>query len=186
MPLHTASEAAADGAADPKALRRALGTYATGVTVVTTRAADGKPVGLTVNSFSSVSLEPPLVLWSLSRRSPNLVNFERASHFAINVLAADQAWISQRFAGPAREKFADLDWEMGPGGAPLIHGCVSHFLCRQHCRHEGGDHVIVVGEVKRFTHTDREPLVFLGGAYHRAAAHPGSGSAPGPCLQSQG
>lgn len=157
---------------DPAELRRAFGTFATGVTVVTALGEDGRPAGLTVNSFSSVSLDPPLVLWSLSARSPSLPLFEVASHFAINVLAAHQAEASLRFSRPAADKFAGHRWRGGLGGAPLLEECVSWFECRRHARHTGGDHVIFLGEVERLTHTRRKPLVFLHGRYCVPAAHP--------------
>lgn len=160
-----------NGNIKPRDLRRALGTFATGVAVVTTRAPDGRPVGLTVNSFSSVSLSPPLVLWSLSRHSPSLAAFEQAPYYAVNVLAADQTEISTRFATPVPDKFDDLDWHTGLGDVPLLRGCVASFECRNRLRHEGGDHRIFMGEVERFDHSDREPLVFLAGRYHCASAH---------------
>lgn len=148
-------------------LRRALGAFATGVAIVTTRAPGGHLVGLTINSFSSVSLSPPLVLWSLSRRSFSLAAFEQAPYYAVNILAADQTEISCRFATPAPDKFRDLEWRPGLGDAPLLQGCVATFECRNRLRHEGGDHRIFMGEVERFYHTGREPLVFLAGQYHR-------------------
>ncbi|MGD8428859.1 MAG: flavin reductase family protein [Ectothiorhodospiraceae bacterium] len=156
---------------DLRALRNALGTFATGVTIVTARGGDGAPVGLTVNSFSSVSMDPPLVLWNLSRQSPSLAAFRDSSHFAVNVLAAEQADVSTRFATPANDRFAGLVWWEGRGGAPLIAGCVSHFECRRYGLHDGGDHLIVLGEVERFTRSERDPLVFVGGRYRRAVPH---------------
>src|SRR5687768_10631584 len=115
---------------DPRALRNALGTYATGVTIVTTTNADGAPIGLTCNSFSSVSLSPPLILWSLSLRSPNLSNFLQAPHFAVNILAADQADLAHRFAQPIANKFDGVGYRNGMCGVPLIDGASARLECR--------------------------------------------------------
>lgn len=154
--------------ADTLSLRQALGQYATGVTVVTARGGaetSGQLVGLTVNSFASVSLDPPLVLWSLGLGSPSLKAFQSASHFAVNVLAADQAAISQRFAQPKTDKFAGLEWEVGAGGTALLPDCCAWFECRTEAKYEGGDHIIFIGRVEQFRRAERPPLVFHGGAY---------------------
>lgn len=156
-------------AIDPRALRNALGCYATGVAVVTALADGDTPVGLTVNSFTSVSLDPPLVLWSLSRRSPSRTAFEQASHFAVNVLTAEQQALSNRFATPRPDKFAGVEWQRGHGGAPLLADCLAWFQCRRHLCHDGGDHIILLGRVEAFDHEpERDPLVFLTGRYHQA------------------
>src|SRR3954452_18139012 len=115
---------------DPRDFRNALGSFATGVTVITAAAADGKPVGLTCNSFASVSLNPPLVLWSLVIYSPNLTVFQDASHFTVNVLGAAQRALSTQFATSSADKFAGVDWTPGLGGAPILAGCVANFQCR--------------------------------------------------------
>lgn len=154
---------------DTNTFRRALGRFVTGVTVVTTRDAEGRPIGLTANSFNSVSLDPPLVLWSLARRSANLAAFEAASHFAVNILADDQTALSERFARPSEDRFAGLDWTEGLGGAPVLAGCAATFECRTESRHEGGDHVIFLGRVERFDHAERVPLAFHGGRYATTA-----------------
>jgi 3-hydroxy-9,10-secoandrosta-1,3,5(10)-triene-9,17-dione monooxygenase reductase component len=151
--------------------RQALGAFATGVTIVTTRDPDGTDVGLTANSFNSVSLDPPMVLWSLARRARSLSLFERAGHFAIHVLASDQRDISDRFSRPAADRFAGLAIERGIAGLPLLKGCAARFQCRTAYRYDGGDHVIFVGEVVEFDHSERAPLVFHGGAYAVAARH---------------
>jgi flavin reductase (DIM6/NTAB) family NADH-FMN oxidoreductase RutF len=148
-----------------RALRDALGTFATGVTVVTALDPEGRAIGLTVNSFNAVSLEPPLVLWSLSLASPNLEAFRCASHFAVNVLAADQQVLSERFARRTGDKFAGLDWRAGRGGAPLLSGCCAVFECRNETQHAGGDHLIFIGRVEGCSRSDRAPLVFHGGRY---------------------
>ena len=150
---------------DLRRLRDALGEFATGVTVVTARAADGQPVGVTINSFASVSLEPPLVLWSLGLDSPSLAVFETCSHYAVNVLAADQAEFSQRFSQSQSDKFAGIDLGVGAGGTPILPGCCARFECRNEMRYPGGDHVILVGYVESFQREEKPPLVFHGGRY---------------------
>lgn len=158
---------------DTRNFRNALGSFATGVAVVTARGADGGLTGLTVNSFASVSLDPPLILWSLSRFTPALAVFERCSHYAVNVLAADQLDLSIHFAKPSddrrEEEFADLQFDTGGGGAPLLRGCCAWFDCRNEVRHDGGDHLIMVGRVENYRYQDNPPLVFHGGQYRRLA-----------------
>lgn len=151
---------------EAKALRDAFGHFATGVTVVTTLADDNRPVGVTINSFSSLSLTPPLVLWSLAKASASLPVFLAASHFAVHVLAADQQALSERFAKPAADKFDDFDHGMGLGRVPLLTGCAAVFECAlQQCL-DGGDHMILVGRVERFqTDADALPLLFYRGRY---------------------
>jgi 3-hydroxy-9,10-secoandrosta-1,3,5(10)-triene-9,17-dione monooxygenase reductase component len=150
---------------DARRFRSALGAFATGVTIVTCRDAGGRDVGLTANSFNSVSLEPPMVLWSLAKSARSLPAFLAANQFAVHVLAADQEELSLRFAARGSDKFAGLDLERGPGQLPMLRGCSARFLCRTAFRHEGGDHVIFVGEVQAFDHSDRPPLLFHGGRY---------------------
>lgn len=157
---------------DPREFRNALGRFATGVTVVTARDADGTPLGLTVSSFNSVSIDPPLILWSLEKRSTTLPAFEQASHFAVNVLGADQMDLSNLFAGRAEDKFSGLDCPAGEGGAPLLPGCVATFQCRNWAQYDGGDHVILLGEVIAFERTPGAALLFHDGAYCVAAEHP--------------
>jgi len=151
--------------------RNALGSFATGVAVVTARDASGKPAGLTVNSFASVSLDPPLVLWSLSLYSPALALFQHCSHYAINILAADQIDVSMHFARPSDEKsedsFAGLNFESGHSGVPLLQGCCAWFECRNQTRHAGGDHLIFVGLVDTYRCQERPPLIFQGGMYRK-------------------
>jgi flavin reductase (DIM6/NTAB) family NADH-FMN oxidoreductase RutF len=155
----------ASAALDPREFRRALGSFATGVTVITTSRPGGEPVGLTANSFSSVSLDPPLVLWSLSLRSPSLQAFEQATHFAVNVLAEDQVNVSRRFATPAPDKFDGVTWHRGLAGLPLLDGTVARLECANAARHVSGDHVIFIGQVERFVFEIRRPLVFCHGRY---------------------
>lgn len=154
---------------DAREFRRALGAFPTGVAVVTTRAPSGAFVGLTINSFSSLSLEPPLVLWSLQRASPSLEAFDRARHFAVNVLSEEQVDLSRRFASQMPNKFSDLEVRAGLDGLPLLGGCAARFECRAAARHNGGDHVLFIGQVERFEYDpDRRPLVFYAGRYHAA------------------
>jgi flavin reductase (DIM6/NTAB) family NADH-FMN oxidoreductase RutF len=150
---------------DQRALRTALGRFATGVTVVTTRTPDGKIEGLTANSFAAVSLDPPLVLWSLRRHAPSLRSFQASGTFAVNVLARSQEEIAHRFATRNREKFAGVEHTPGLGGAPLLHGTLAAFECSLESILEGGDHVILLGRVHRVSQRDGEPLIFSGGRY---------------------
>lgn len=155
-------------------LRRALGSFATGVTIVTARdpGADGvaaHDVGLTVNSFSSVSLEPPLVQWCIARRAASFEAFQRASHYAVHVLGTDQRELSQRFAMHGIDRFAGIELERGPGELPLLPGSVTRFVCRIVERYAGGDHVILLAEVEAFETSEAEPLLYLRGAYRRFA-----------------
>ena len=147
--------------------RAALGMFATGVTIVTARSADGQVIGLTANSFNSVSLSPPLVLWSLARAAASLPVFSAGSHYAINVLAADQKDLAERFASRGGDRWTGVVFETGAGGAPLLHGAAATFECFNRSRYEEGDHVIFVGEVERCTHRNgASPLLFHGGRYY--------------------
>jgi flavin reductase (DIM6/NTAB) family NADH-FMN oxidoreductase RutF len=152
---------------DPRDFRNALGTYATGVTIITAMAADGKPYGLTCNSFASVSLNPPLVLWSLGMFSQGLPIFQNASHFAVNVLGASQQTLASQFAKPSADKFAGVVWKPGLGNAPLLADSVAYFQCRAANRYYGGDHVIFLGAVEAYAYNRQEPLLFARGGYGR-------------------
>lgn len=157
---------------DSKQFRRALGSFTTGVTIVTTRDAAGHDVGLTANSFNSVSLDPPMVLWSISRQSKSLAAFMEAEHFAVHVLSSGQDQLANLFATRGADKFAELKLSRGYGDVPLLEDCSARFQCRSTLKHEGGDHVILVGEVIAFDQWDRLPLVFHGGGYAIAARKP--------------
>ncbi len=147
--------------------RAALGTFATGVTIVTARAEDGQVIGLTANSFNSVSLAPPLVLWSLSRAAASMAVFSTGSHYAINILAADQKALAERFAAKGTERWNGVTFDTGAGGAPLLHGAAATFECFNRSRYEEGDHVIFVGEVERCAHrAGAAPLLFHGGRFY--------------------
>lgn len=149
--------------------RDALGSFATGVTVLTALAPDGSMLGVTISSFNAVSLEPPLILWSLSRSSPRLDAFRRASQYAVNVLAADQQWISDCFAN--RDKTSCFDVvasSQGLAGVPLINGCAAWFECANEAQYPGGDHLVFIGRVRRFARGEAsEPLIFHGGGYRQ-------------------
>jgi flavin reductase (DIM6/NTAB) family NADH-FMN oxidoreductase RutF len=144
-------------------LRDALGRFATGVTVVTTMTSAG-PLGITANSFSSVSLDPPLVLWAPARKSRRFPAFEAASHFAVHVLSAGQRELAEQFAGPG-EGFEGVAFVPGLGEAPLLGGCAARFECRHAAGYDGGDHLIVVGEVLRLVQADLAPLLYYRGGY---------------------
>ena len=146
--------------------RSALGTFATGVTIVTARDATGNAVGLTANSFNSVSLSPPLVLWSLARSAGSMPAFARGSHYAINILAADQRDLAERFAAKGADRFAGVAFREGISGAPILQGACAAFECFNRSQYEEGDHIIFVGEVERCERRDGAlPLIFHGGRY---------------------
>jgi flavin reductase (DIM6/NTAB) family NADH-FMN oxidoreductase RutF len=150
---------------DPRDFRNALGMFATGVSIVTTCNGEGRPIGLTCNSFSSVSLKPPLILWSLSLYSPNLQTFLQVPCFAVNILACDQLELSRRFSTPQIDRFAGVEWVAGENGIPLLAGAAAQIQCRSEARHYSGDHVILIGQVLRYVYRDVEPLVFARGRY---------------------
>jgi flavin reductase (DIM6/NTAB) family NADH-FMN oxidoreductase RutF len=145
--------------------RDALAQFATGVTIVCTRASPGRYVGLTANSFNSVSLDPPLILWSLARRSGSLAAFERAERYAVNVLAADQVELARRFSRPHADRFAGVAHRLGWSDAPLIEGCVAWLECRPHARHAAGDHVVFIGEVVTVERSRGNALLFHQGGF---------------------
>ena len=156
---------------DSRQLRNALGQFATGIAVVTAMGADGKPLGLTVNSFAAVSLEPPLVLWCLDNRSASLDAFRQASHHAINILSAGQLELSNLFASRAEDRFGAIDWQAGLGGAPLLPDCCARFEVANETQHAGGDHTIFIGRVERLEVAgDRAPLLYHASGYRYLAA----------------
>ena len=147
-------------------MRSALGQFATGITVVTTRAGSNGPfVGLTVNSFAALSLEPPLILWSLRCSSPSLPVFEEAERFVVNVLAEAQVEVSRRFASPQADKFEGVPHAENAWGLPLLHGASAWFECRTVSRQIAGDHCLFIAEVERFTLSEAAPLLFHAGGY---------------------
>ena len=153
---------------DPMDFRKALGSFATGVTIITTRAPDGTPLGMTVNSFNSVSLNPPLVLWSIAHSSNNLEAFRQTGHWAVHILSSGQEELSGRFARRGENKFAGVEIEEGIAGVPLLPGCTARFQCKTAFQYGGGDHDILVGEVLAFDRNDIAPLLFHGGKYAHA------------------
>jgi flavin reductase (DIM6/NTAB) family NADH-FMN oxidoreductase RutF len=158
---------------DTRDLRRALGQYATGVTVVTTVDPDGKPFGMTANSFTSVSMNPPLVLWAAAKSSPSLAAFEATDRFAVNVLASDQHHLSRQFATSGPDKFDGV--RLAPADLPLLDGTVARFVCRRvpgNGRLDAGDHVVFLGEIESYEAPGGEPLVFHSGFYRVATKHP--------------
>lgn len=151
---------------DKKEFRRVLGRFATGVLVATGRNADGIPVGVTINAFSSVSLDPPLVLFCLGREASCYPALAEGSHFALNILAEEQRFLSDRFAAKGDDKFAGVAFRPGLGDCPLLDGCLAHIECRREATHPGGDHGIVVGRVERLVlKGEGRPLLYFGGAY---------------------
>src|ERR1700742_4439428 len=166
-----ANELASDSSPiDPRDFRNALGAYGTGVTIITATAADGKPYGITCNSFASVSLNPPLVLWSLVLFSSSLSAFQEATHFAVNVLGISQQALANKFAKSSEDKFVGVEWTPGLGGAPLLSGSVANFQCRSANRYYGGDHVIFLGAVEAYSYSRKEPLLFARGGYGQFVA----------------
>ncbi len=157
---------------DSRRFRDALRRFATGVTIITTCSDDGTPIGLTANSFNSVSLTPPLVLWSLNKHSHSLSTFLNTKYYSVNVLCAAQMNLAARFASPIDNRFEGVEWRSGKAGTPLFDGCVAWFECASVHQYEGGDHVIFVGEVTDFGHSDQVPLLYSGGAYGVPIVHP--------------
>ena len=155
----------------PRALRDALGRFATGVTIITCRDAAGAAVGLTANSFAALSLEPPLVLWSLRKVSHSLAAFQGCGHFAVNVLAESQQRLAQRFAMPGvADRFAEGDWSRGLGEAPVLSGCAAVFECATEARHDAGDHLLFIGRVLQLAERPLAPLLYHAGQYRSLGA----------------
>lgn len=159
-----------------RAFRNALGSFATGVTIATTTNGAGEPVGVTASSFNSVSVDPPLILWSLAKGSHSQPAFCDSGHFAVHVLAASQEELSNRFARGGGEKFKDVAWSAGQLGSPILDNFAGLFQCRTRYQYEGGDHVILVGEVIDFESRDVAPLLFHGGSYAEKRARPRNGN----------
>jgi flavin reductase (DIM6/NTAB) family NADH-FMN oxidoreductase RutF len=155
---------------DAKELRNMLGRFATGVTVITTRDKGGQKHGITANAFTSVSLDPPLVLVCIDRNAQCYPCFEKSKVFAVNILSHEQEAISRRFATKGIDKFEGISWRAGPSGVPLIEGAVGHVECRIVERYEGGDHTIYLAEVVTGSVSNDEPLLFFRGKYHRLGA----------------
>jgi flavin reductase (DIM6/NTAB) family NADH-FMN oxidoreductase RutF len=167
-PSSDTDDAVAADLPSPQVLRGALGRFATGVSIITCLDATGARVGLTANSFNALSLDPPLVLWSLRKVSPSLPAFEATQHFAVNVLAETQVELSRRFAAPqvGQSKFDEGAWSVGLGGTPVLAGCAAVFECERVAAHDGGDHRLFIGRVLRLADIATAPLIFQGGRYH--------------------
>ena len=155
---------------EARAFRNSLGLFATGVCVVTALTPEGEPIGLTINSFSSVSLNPPLILWSLDRGSDTMPVFDAAASFTVNVLGDDAQEMSQRLSRKGQHRLHDGEWTPGATGAPVLAAAIAHFDCVETARYDGGDHVILVGEVKAHAHKDgAHPLLYYRGRYRELA-----------------
>lgn len=152
---------------DPREFRQVAGCFTTGITIVTALDGDGRKVGLTANSFSTVSLDPPLVLWSLAKSSANAATFRRAGHFAIHILSVGQQALAERFATPVADRFAGLETSEGGGKVPIIGGCLARFECETFSVVDGGDHDIFLGRVVVIDReaSDLQPLLFYRGAF---------------------
>ncbi|MDR6495235.1 flavin reductase (DIM6/NTAB) family NADH-FMN oxidoreductase RutF [Paraburkholderia terricola] len=159
------SEPIIEGAFDIIEFRRALGAFVTGVTVVTTIQSDGSPRGFTANSFSSVSLDPPMILVCIAKTASSHAVFSQTDHFAVSILAEDQKGVSGVFASKSPDKFAQVAWRARATGAPVIDGAAATFDCRTHEVVDAGDHVILLGRVVDFVHTNSSPLAYCRGAY---------------------
>jgi flavin reductase (DIM6/NTAB) family NADH-FMN oxidoreductase RutF len=149
-------------------LRECFGAYGTGVAVLTTHTSDGEPCGLTANSFTSLSLDPPLILWSISRKAQSYAAFMSSERFAVNVLACDQIDFAQRFARKSSDKFTGVPYRRGRHGAPLLENCTAWLECSTFARHDGGDHTIIIGRVDTFDRFDRPGLLFVRGRFCQA------------------
>lgn len=154
------------GAVGAALYRKVCAQFATGITVVTVADGHGHPHGMTVNSFASVSLEPPLVLVSIDLRNSILGHFLSASAFAVNVLAADQEALSQRFSSVSEKRFEGVSWHFSEMGMPLLDGVLAHLECGVVSSFEAGDHTVLIGEVRRASYGEGKPLVYFDSAYH--------------------
>lgn len=158
---------------DARDFRRALSQFPTGVTVITALDKQGEPVGVTASSFNSVSMDPPLILWSIDKGAYSLETFQETEFFAVNVLNRDQVETSNRFASRGEDKFSGIDYSAGQGGAPVLADYAAQFECKTWAVYEGGDHLILVGEVVGYRYNDAQsPLVFARGSYAVSATHP--------------
>jgi len=158
-------QSGADSSIDEQELRNVLGCFATGVVVATTLGESGNPVGLSVSSFNSVSLSPPLVLWCLARSAFSFGAFSSASNFAINILSSEQADVCLQFSKPSDDKFKGVPWRHGLHGVPILTDALATLECRSHCQYDGGDHTIFVGEVVNLDASDKAPLIFHRGKF---------------------
>jgi flavin reductase (DIM6/NTAB) family NADH-FMN oxidoreductase RutF len=151
-------------------LRKALGCFGTGVTVVTARSPDNHMVGVTANSFSSVSLDPAIVLWSLQKTSPSLSAYDDCGRFVINVLSLSQIEHSRRFSSPVPNKFNGINYRLGLEGLPVLEECAATFECRTVQRLDVGDHILYLGQVEAYQHQDYAALLYVQGKYAQSAS----------------
>jgi len=157
---------------DSRSLRDALGLFVTGVTIITARTNDGTQTGVTANSFNSVSMSPPLIVWSLGRASRSIDAFLNAENFCVHILREDQEGLAQTFATSGIDKFKDLDLETGIGRVPMLKECAARLECRTFSHHDGGDHIVFLGEVLQIkSDAESRPLLFHGGKYASLADH---------------
>lgn len=168
--MQTAQSLTANSTPAPADMRATLANFATGVAVMSTLDAEGQPFGMTVNSFNAVSLDPPLVLWSIGLRAHSLGLWRAARGFAVNILAADQEHLCRHFSSRIDDRFAGMDWTPGVDGMPLLAGTVASFECRFWARYPGGDHEIMVGEVTACHRHDHAPLIYCQGRMGTLAA----------------
>jgi 4-hydroxyphenylacetate 3-hydroxylase, reductase component len=152
------------------ALRSALGRFATGVTVISAQTADGHVHCMTVNSFASLSLDPPLILWTLRSRSARYHTFSRTKAFSVSVLAETQIDVARKHAAPPAAGFSERNWKAFLGGCPIIEGATAHFICKGHTEVNKGDHVILIGEITEFAEYHHSPLLFMGGKYYSGSS----------------
>jgi len=150
---------------DKMEFRKTLGQFATGVTVITTLDSQKEPIGITVSSFNSLSMDPPMILWSLDKNAYSLPAFQQAKFFNVHVLRSDQDHVSNRFASKSSDKFDTVQYAKGSGGTPILDEYAALFECETAHQYEGGDHIIFVGLVRSFTCCEEQPLLFHGGVY---------------------
>jgi 3-hydroxy-9,10-secoandrosta-1,3,5(10)-triene-9,17-dione monooxygenase reductase component len=162
---------------DPREFRSALAQFATGVTVVTAPDGEGGYVGTTASSFNSVSVDPPLILWSIDNGARSLPAYERAEHFVVNILAADQVTLSNHFARQQADKFSTVEFDLNRQGVPALRDCSAYFHCKTRYMYEGGDHTIIVGEVLQYDNNNRDGLLFHQGRYSISDVHPAAAKA---------
>ncbi len=165
LPMHTPASTALAPDFDSRHFRHALSQFATGITVITTRLEDGTFLGLTASSFNSVSLDPPLVLWSLGDRAQSMPVFANNTHYVVNVLAADQRHLAEQFASRTENRFQGVEYTLSRTGLPILKGASAWFECFNRSRYPEGDHVIFVGEVEQCAAINQAPLVFHHGQF---------------------
>jgi len=170
MSGHGRHAAGSNGAFDERQLRDALAQFATGVTIICTRGPDDRYVGFTANSFTSLSLTPPLVAWTLSWRSSSMAAFESGERYAVNVLSTTQLDLARRFSRPHADRFENVKYRLGWSDAPLIEGCIAWFECRHHGRQRAGDHQLFIGEIVTVERARGRGLVFHHGRYAKTAS----------------